>query len=191
MLPTSPSSEGDVKFLQLGHLFSVSVPLLKWQKHLETWSRWREGRSPCTEPTGWVSHSLPVWAASLWEDGREGGRETKQYKKHWRIHQETDEGVPPASYNLPKSHTTRTKGGHAPAALSVISGRWKVNWSLKSSPAQWCNIMSFPLWCVWLHIVPTEGKRCAAVWIICLSGLFIKAKHTPTRPNGTGEICPV
>lgn len=71
MLPTSPSSEGDIKFLQLGHLFSVSVPLLEWQKHLGTWSRWREGRSPCTEPTGWVSHSLPVWAASLWEDGRE------------------------------------------------------------------------------------------------------------------------
>lgn len=39
MLSTSPSSEGDITFLELGHLFSVSVPLLEWEKHLETWSR--------------------------------------------------------------------------------------------------------------------------------------------------------
>lgn len=38
-LSTSPSSEGDIKFLQLGHLFSVRAPLLEWQKPLETWSR--------------------------------------------------------------------------------------------------------------------------------------------------------
>lgn len=42
-------------------------------------------------------------------------------------------------------------------------------------------------------IFPTKGKRSTAVWIICLFGLFIKAKHalTLTRPNGRDEICPV
>lgn len=39
MLSTSASFEGDIKFLELGHLFSASVPLLEWEKHLEAWSR--------------------------------------------------------------------------------------------------------------------------------------------------------
>lgn len=85
--------------------------------------------------------------------GRMGGSEAKQYEKRWWIHQEeTDEGVPPASYNLPKSHTTRTKQGHAPAALSAISDCWKANRSTKSSPATWrpfhsdvSDCISFPL----------------------------------------------
>lgn len=141
----------------------------------EVLKRPKSRRRDTPPPQRRVSHSPSVWAASLWVNGR--GATLKGYKN------ETDESVSPATYNLTERHTARSKQWHAPTALRVV--QWKVNWSSKFSPAQRGNIMSFPLWCVSLHIFPTEGRR-AAVWLIRLSGRLIKAtlSLTLTWPNG-------